>query len=51
MKIRLLTFVFALLFPRSRDPTIEAWKSTTCECCGNWVKHIEANGFNVTVHL
>jgi hypothetical protein len=53
MKIRLLTFVFALLFGSpafTTNPTIEAWKSTTCECCGNWVKHIEANGFNVTVH-
>ena len=27
--------------------TIEVWKSATCECCGNWVKHLEANGFAV----
>jgi hypothetical protein len=29
---------------------IEVWKSTTCECCGNWVKHVEANGFTVKVN-
>ena len=26
------------------------WKSRTCECCGAWVKHLEANGFAVTVN-
>jgi hypothetical protein len=31
-------------------PVIEVWKSTTCECCGNWVKHLEANGFTVKVN-
>jgi hypothetical protein len=32
------------------NPAIEVWKSTTCECCGNWVKHLEANGFDVKVN-
>lgn len=31
-------------------PTIEVWKSATCRCCGNWVKHLEANGFAVKVN-
>jgi hypothetical protein len=31
-------------------PSIEVWKSATCECCGNWVKHLEANGFAVMVN-
>src|SRR5262249_23091419 len=31
-------------------PVIEVWKSTTCECCVNWVKHLEANGFTVKVN-
>lgn len=31
-------------------PTIEVWKSATCQCCGNWVKHLEANGFAVKVN-
>jgi hypothetical protein len=34
------------------DPpsSIEVWKSATCKCCGAWVKHLEANGFAVTVN-
>jgi len=28
---------------------IEVFKSPTCGCCGDWVKHLEANGFVVTV--
>ena len=31
------------------DSSIEVWKSATCECCGNWVKHLEANGFATKV--
>jgi hypothetical protein len=31
-------------------PSIEVWKSATCECCGNWAKHLEANGFAVKVN-
>jgi hypothetical protein len=53
MKMRLLTFAFSLLFglpAYAANPTIEVWKSKTCECCGNWVKHLEANGFDVKVH-
>jgi hypothetical protein len=30
--------------------SIEVWKSATCECCVNWVKHLEANGFVVKVN-
>jgi hypothetical protein len=29
---------------------VEVWKSPTCGCCKDWVKHLEANGFSVTVH-
>ena len=32
------------------DNSVEVWKSATCTCCGNWVKHLEANGFVQTVH-
>jgi hypothetical protein len=31
-------------------PSIEVWRSPTCGCCGKWVKHLEANGFAVTVN-
>ena len=30
--------------------SIEVWKSSTCQCCGAWVKHLEANGFAVKVN-
>lgn len=30
-------------------PTIEVYKDPSCGCCGEWVKHAEANGFSVTV--
>ena len=32
------------------ETSVEVWKSATCKCCINWVKHLEANGFAVTVN-
>jgi hypothetical protein len=32
------------------EHSIEVWKSATCKCCFNWVKHLEANGFAVKVN-
>lgn len=29
---------------------IAVWKSPTCGCCKDWVTHLEASGFQVTVH-
>jgi hypothetical protein len=28
-------------------PRVEVWKSPTCGCCNDWIKHLEANGFRV----
>ena len=44
--------IFAAAPARAADtaPSIEVWKSATCECCGAWVKHLEANGFTVKVN-
>ena len=41
-----------LAYPAQAAPEakIEVWKSATCECCINWVKHLEANGFAVKVN-
>ena len=36
--------------PKDGLPPIEVWKSATCDCCGAWVKHLEANGFTVKVN-
>jgi hypothetical protein len=33
-----------------QQPTqVEVWKSPTCGCCADWVKHLEQNGFKVKV--
>ena len=31
-------------------PNVEVYKSPTCGCCGEWVKHMRANGFPVTIN-
>jgi hypothetical protein len=31
-------------------PTVEVWKSASCGCCKDWVRYLEANGFNVHAH-
>ena len=30
------------------DRSIKVWKSPTCGCCNDWIRHVEANGFSVT---
>jgi hypothetical protein len=37
----------APLFAETSVPSIEIWKSATCQCCGKWVSHLETNGFTV----
>jgi hypothetical protein len=32
------------------QPEVEVWKSPTCGCCKDWVKHLEAAGFRVRVN-
>ena len=32
------------------QPLVEVWKDPNCGCCGDWVKHLEAEGFRVKVH-
>jgi hypothetical protein len=29
---------------------VEVWKSPTCGCCKDWIRHLEANGFRVRAH-
>jgi hypothetical protein len=31
-------------------PKIEVWKDPNCGCCGDWVVHLENNGFEVKVN-
>lgn len=34
----------------AEQATVEVWKSVTCGCCKDWVRHLEANGFAVRAH-
>ncbi len=29
---------------------VTVYKSATCGCCNDWIKHLKANGFSVTAH-
>jgi hypothetical protein len=50
----LAALVGACLLVATRQPAaatpelrIDVWKSPTCGCCVDWIKHLEANGFTV----
>jgi hypothetical protein len=43
----------AMLAPRAwagKSPLVEVWKSDSCGCCGEWVKHLQKSGFATRVH-
>lgn len=31
-------------------PLVEVWKDPNCGCCGDWITHLEGNGFSVRIH-
>jgi hypothetical protein len=31
------------------EPEVEVYKSSTCGCCRDWIRHLEADGFRVRV--
>lgn len=35
---------------RASGRAIEVWTGPGCSCCHEWVKHLQANGFEVKVH-
>lgn len=35
---------------KSPPTKVVLWKEKSCGCCGDWAKHLEANGFEVTTH-
>jgi hypothetical protein len=57
MKMNRKTFLKALLVAPAMTvvrllaaaPKIQVFKTPTCGCCANWVKHLQANGFEVAV--
>lgn len=32
------------------SPTIQVYKSASCGCCKDWIKHLQDNGFSVQAH-
>jgi hypothetical protein len=40
----------AAIAQQPRKPRVEVWKDPTCGCCGEWIQHLEQNGFSVVVH-
>ena len=33
-----------------RRPQIEVWKTASCGCCHDWIRHLQAKGFEVQAH-
>ncbi|HEX5391123.1 MAG TPA: DUF411 domain-containing protein [Burkholderiaceae bacterium] len=33
----------------NKPPLLQVWKDPNCGCCGDWVKHLQSNGFLVQV--
>ncbi len=36
-------------FAKPAATLVEVWKGPACSCCGGWIKHLEANGFETRV--
>lgn len=36
--------------PSQSKPLVEVWREPTCGCCKDWIRHLEANGFQVKAH-
>ena len=47
----LLAGAFALpVLAHAAMPIVDVYKSASCGCCGEWVKHMKENGFTVRTH-
>ena len=44
-----IAFATPIVFAQ-RIPVVTVYKSATCGCCKDWVKHLESNGFKVQSH-
>ncbi|RJF98167.1 DUF411 domain-containing protein [Noviherbaspirillum saxi] len=46
-KAALVAVLAAHLGANAANPVIEVFKSESCGCCSEWIKHLETNGFTV----
>lgn len=50
-RLALAAALCAPAFATAQTPAkVEVWKTPTCGCCEDWVKHMRDNGFAVTTH-
>lgn len=47
LKAAIVGMLSVNLAAAAATPIIEVYKSESCGCCSEWVKHLEANGFTV----
>jgi hypothetical protein len=50
LAIVMFTWVAPNIALAQRTPVVTVYKSPTCGCCEDWVKHLESNGFRVNAH-
>lgn len=46
----LLVLLSAATLSTAGLPVVEVYKSPSCACCNDWIKHLQANGFKVRAH-
>jgi hypothetical protein len=47
----LLVFLTGIGTAWAQDATqVDVYKSPSCGCCGKWLKHLQQNGFQASVH-
>jgi hypothetical protein len=46
----LATVLIARRGAAAPPPVVTVYKDASCQCCAKWVKHLNANGFVVTIH-
>ncbi|HYD96480.1 MAG TPA: DUF411 domain-containing protein [Noviherbaspirillum sp.] len=50
LKAAMAALLTAPVLASAAAPVIDVYKSAYCGCCGDWVKHLESNGFTVRTH-
>jgi hypothetical protein len=46
-----LAAAFAPRAIAQKQQLVEVWRSPTCGCCGDWVKHLQREGFATKVNM
>jgi len=49
-KLTIAAILAAPILVHAAGTVIDVYKTAYCVCCGDWVKHLESNGFTVKTH-